>query len=130
MSKLLEKIGLLPDLLPLKAATVEEVSNAEKTLNLSFSKEYKEYLLEYGAILADGIELTGIAKSSHRNVVNVTQQEIGLNPLVPSNFYVVENTGVDGIIIWQEENGNIHQSSPNKNPTKVADSLLLYIESR
>ena len=130
MSKIVEIINNLPDLLPLKPATDIDIKDAEIQLRVSFNEEYREYLLAFGAIMADGIELTGIAKSAHRNVVNQTKQERELNPKIPNNMYVVENTGVDGIIIWQDTIGDIYQSSPNKEPKKIADSLSEYISSR
>lgn len=130
MSKIVEIINNLPDLLPLKPATDIDIKDAEIQLRVSFNEEYREYLLAFGAIMADGIELTGIAKSAHRNVVNQTKQERELNPKIPNNMYVVENTGVDGIVIWQETNGGIYQSSPNVEPKKVADSLLEYLSKR
>lgn len=130
MSKIVEIINNLPDLLPLKPATDIDIKDAEIQLRVSFNEEYREYLLAFGAIMADGIELTGIAKSAHRNVVNLTKQERELNPKIPNNMYVVENTGVDGIIIWQDTIGEIYQSSPNKEPKKIADSLSEYISSR
>ena len=130
MSKIVEIINNLPDLLPLKPATDIDIKDAEIQLRVSFNEEYREYLLAFGAIMADGIELTGIAKSAHRNVVNQTKQERELNPKIPDNMYVVENTGVDGIIIWQDTIGEIYQSSPNKEPKKIADSLSEYISSR
>jgi hypothetical protein len=130
MSKIVEIINNLPDLLPLKPATDIDIKDAEIQLRVSFNEEYREYLLAFGAIMADGIELTGIAKSAHRNVVNQTKQERELNPKIPNNMYVVENTGVDGIIIWQDTIGEIYQSSPNKEPKKIADSLSEYISSR
>lgn len=130
MSKIVEIINNLPDLLPLKPATDIDIKDAEIQLRVSFNEEYREYLLAFGAIMADGIELTGIAKSAHRNVVNQTKQERELNPKIPDNMYVVENTGVDGIVIWQETNGGIYQSSPNVEPKKVADSLLEYLSKR
>ena len=130
MSKIVEIINNLPDLLPLKPATDIDIKDAEIQLRVSFNEEYREYLLAFGAIMADGIELTGITKSAHRNVVNQTKQERELNPKIPNNMYVVENTGVDGIVIWQETNGGIYQSSPNVEPKKVADSLLEYLSKR
>jgi len=130
MSKIVDMINKLPELLPLKPATEIDVKDAEIQLRVSFNEEYREYLLAFGAIMADGIELTGIAKSAHRNVVNQTKQERELNPKIPNNMYVIENTGVDGIIIWQDTNGGIYQSSPNTEPKKITDSLSEYISKR
>lgn len=130
MSKIIDIIKALPGLLSLKPATEIEVKDAEIQLRVNFNTEYKDYLLAFGAIMADGIELTGISKSTHRNVVAQTKQERNLNSTVPITMYVVENTGVDGIIIWQDTAGAIYQSSPNHKPKKIADSLSVYLSSR
>ena len=80
--------------------------------------------------LADGIELTGITKSEHRNVVAQTKSEWKLNTKIPHNMYVIENTHVDGIIIWQDTNGLIYQSSPSSDAKQIARSLAEYISDR
>ncbi len=128
--KIIDVINSLPELLPLKAATAMQITDAELQLRVSFSNEYKEYLSTFGAIMADGIELSGIAKSEHRNVVSLTKKEWDLNPKVPHTMYVIENTCVDGIIIWQDTTGVVYQTNPNCTPKKIADSLQDYIVNR
>lgn len=128
--KIVDVINSLPELLPLKAATEMQITDAEIQLRVSFSSEYKEYLSAFGAIMADGIELSGIAKSEHRNVVALTKKEWGLNPKVPHTMYVIENTCVDGIIIWQDTTGTVYQTNPDSIPIKIADSLKDYIVNR
>lgn len=130
MATIINTIQALPNLLPLKAASNTEITDAELQLRVRFSDEYKKYLSTFGAIIADGIELTGIAKSGHRNVVPVTKQEWELNSNVPHTMYVVESAGVDGIIIWQDVNGVIYQTSPNTQPKQIAKSLNDYIVGR
>lgn len=129
MSKnIVEVIKALPDVLTIKPATNKQITDAELQLRVSFSEEYKTYLKEFGTIMADGIELTGIAKSEHRSVVSLTEQERALNPNVPHTMYVIENTCVDGIIIWQDTKGKIYRTNPESKPKKIADSLVEYIE--
>jgi len=130
VKKIVDVINSLSDLLPLKAATPMQITDAELQLRVSFSDEYKEYLSTFGAIMADGIELSGIAKSEHRSVVSLTKKEWELNPKVPHTMYVIENTCVDGIIIWQDKSGLIYQSNPNSKPQKIATSLTEYIITR
>lgn len=130
MSSIVKTIQALPNLLPLKAATNTEITDAELQLRVSFADEYKEYLSFFGAIMADSIELTGIAKAEYRNVVSVTKQEWELNSNVPHSMYVIENTGIDGIIIWQDKNGAIYQTSPNSQSKQVAKSLAEFIANR
>lgn len=128
--KIVDVINSLPDLLPLKAATPQQITDSELQLRVSFSNEYKEYLSAFGAIIADGIELSGIAKSEHRNVVTLTKKEWELNPKVPHTMYVIENTYIDGIIIWQDTNGGIYQTRPGVEPKQIAASLAEYISAR
>jgi hypothetical protein len=130
MSNIVDIIKQLPDLLPLKGATNIEIDDALLLLRLNFSDEYREYLAHFGAIMADGIELTGIAKAKHRDVVTVTKQEWALNPNVPHTMYVIENTGIEGVIIWQDANGSIYKTTPNAQPRKIANSLADYISGK
>ena len=130
MSKIIDVVKKLPELLSTGAADSSAIENAEKELGLKFASEYKDYLAEFGSVLADDIEITGIAKPKNRNVVVVTKREWDLNSQVEHNMYVVENLAIDGIIIWQDETGNVYETSPNKKAKKVADSLADYIVSQ
>ena len=127
MNNIIELINSLPELLPLKPATDIQITDAEHRLRVSFSEEYKMYLKHFGAIMADGIDLSGIAKSEHRSVVAMTERERELNSMVPNNMYVIENTHIDGIVIWQDSNGLIYKTQPYKGPQKIADSMADYI---
>ena len=126
MSKIIDVINGLENLLPLKPASVEAVENVEIELALPLA----EYLLKYGAILADDVELTGIAKSKNRDVVQVTQREWSANAKINHNLYVVENIGIDGIVIWQDGTGKIYESSPNKAAKQIANSLAEYLKTK
>lgn len=127
MTDIVNLIKSLPNMLPLQPATEIQIKDAELQLRNGFSDEYKAYLAAFGAVMADGIELTGIAKADHRNVVSLTKQERKLNPKVPLTMYVVENTCVDGAIIWQDTNGAVYQTRPHTAPAKIADSLAEYL---
>ena len=127
MKKIIETINSLPEITHISPATVEQIKDAEQQLNLRFSDEYKEYLSTFGAVLADGIEISGIAKSKHWNVISLTQQERELNNNVGRNMYVIENAAIDGIIIWQDENGLIYLTQYDSKPKQIATSLVDYI---
>ncbi|OON85782.1 hypothetical protein BXO88_11030 [Oribacterium sp. C9] len=127
MKQIIETINSLPDLLPLKPASDTQITDAELQLRVNFAEEYKDYLSRFGAIIADGIELTGIANAEHRNVVALTKKERVLNPKVPNTMYVIENTCTDGIIIWQDTKGEVYMTQPEKEPQKIADSMAEYI---
>lgn len=130
MASIKEVIDNLNGLIALKPATCESIKFAEEELKLSFSEEYKLYLESYGAIIAEGVELTGIAKSEHRSVVKVTSLNWELNKQVPKNMYVIEDTHVDGIVIWQDESGVIYKTMPNNEPQKINESLADFLSNK
>lgn len=130
MSKIIEVINNLDNLLALKSATMDDVENVEIELALPLAEEYKEYLLKFGAIIADNVELTGIAKSKNRDVVQVTKREWAANNKISHKLYVVENIGIDGIIVWQDSSGKVYESRPNHGATQIADSLAEYLKSK
>lgn len=130
MSNIIETINSIENLLALKPASEKDVENIEIELALPLAEEYKEYLLEFGAIMADDIELTGFAKSKNRDVVQVTKREWAANNRIKHNLYVVESLGIEGIIIWQDSSGKVYESKPNHGATKIADSLTEYLVSK
>lgn len=110
-----------------KGASEQEIRDAESELGLKFSKEYVDYLRAFGSVMLNSHFLTGISKATQMNVVVVTKHEREFNEAVPNNLYVIENTGLDGIIIWQDEKGNIYLSS-DSGIKKVCGSLVEYLK--
>ena len=126
--QILDLIGQLDDFFFLDQPETEEIDAAEVELGLKFSDEYREYVRVGGAICGGGIELTGITKFERLNVVSVTKREKTINPLIEDDMYVVEVTGIDGMIILQNASGTIFTAQPNVAPKKLFDSLSEYIE--
>ena len=127
---IIEVIKSLSDMLSSKPATENQITNTEQQLGLRFSKEYREYLAEFGIVKAHGIELTGISEAEYCNVVYLTKQERDLNPNISNNMYVIENTCIDGVIIWQDTQGFIYLTQYDSEPKKIAESLVDYILNR
>lgn len=129
MLKIIEVIKSLPKMSSYKPATQVQISDAEIELCLKFSEEYKAYLKEFGEISAKGIELTGIIDANYIDVVSVTKEKRLLYSQVGYNMYVVEDTFIDGIVIWQDSDGIIYKTSPNGGLIKIFDSLADYLKS-
>lgn len=106
----------------------ENIKQIEDALNLKLAKEYKDYLIEFGIAAVNGHELTGISASNRTNVIKVTQEEKSKNPNIPDDYYVVEQLNIDNIVVWQTHSGKIFQSTSNDEITKIANSLVEYIE--
>lgn len=127
MKKLTEVMREKPYFYAEQSATFAQIEQAEEELGLKFAKEYKEYVLEYGAASFDGHELTGFSDDEYLCVVNVTEKNRKVHK-VNSSLYVVEGAHIDGIVVWQDSEGYIYETSPGVAPKKIANSLIEYIE--
>ena len=105
----------------------KDIACAEKALSLVFSSEYREYLKKYGVATVQGHEFTGIGSTKRLDVVENTLFERQHNS-VPSDYYVIEQANIDGIVIWQSSTGEVYQTMPNSEPVKLCDSLCQYLE--
>lgn len=130
MKNIIEVMRSLPQMESCAPVSEAEIKKAEKELGLSFSDEYKVYVKTFGEVSANGIELTGIIDVAYLNVATSTKEKWQFNPMVPHDLYVVEDTCIDGIIIWQNQKGEIYKSSPNEKPSKIATSLAEYLSNK
>jgi len=128
MSEIIKTLNSFSDLVSMKPVSETEIANAEAQLKLTFATEYKEFVSEFGAVAVNGHEITGIVSSPRLNVVAVTKREWSINVQVPRTLYVVENAGIDGIIVWQDADGKIYQSVPSSKLKELASSLADYIK--
>ena len=127
--KIIDVIENLKELRHLQPASEAEIEAAEQELGVTFAKDYREYVAAYGVISAFGVELTGVTHFPRLSVCNVTQMERESNNLIPSSMYVVDSTGLEGLVILQDQEGVIYSAAPNQEPKRIFDSLADYLES-
>lgn len=127
MSEIIDVFEEMKRILHGNGVSDEEILAAETELGLSFSDEYREYLKRYGIAAYRGHELTGITKSPRLNVVAVTKAEKEKNPDIPGNYYVIECTNIEEVVVWQSSEGKIYCSSPNLPAEELCESLSQYI---
>ncbi len=129
MSLLIEKLKQINDFYCEKGVSEEEIKTAENMLGLVFPDEYKEYLQKYGSVSCGGHDLTGLSVDKTIDVVYVTLYNRQKNPNAKKSLYVVEETHIDGIVIWQASTGEIFQSEYKGVPRKIYKSLMEYIST-
>ena len=128
--KFTDAIKFMPDYIGSNGRSEEEIEQAEKVLGISFAKDYRDYLEEIGLACFDGHELTGLTKTARLNVIDVTKEyreELGN---MVSSWYVVEEVGLDGIIIWQSSDGVVYATMSNSKSVKLAESLIEYVSAK
>ena len=129
MRSIIEELKNKRDFYSEKSATAEQIENAEKSLGLKFAEDFKEYVQQFGSVSCGGHELTGFSADAGLDVVRVTIDNRKRNPSVKKSFYVIEETHVDGIVIWQSESGDIYKAEYKDKPQKIYGSLAEYVAS-
>ncbi len=129
MSRLIDEFKKKSYFYSEKGASLEMISKAEEALCLKFADDYKEYLQLYGSVSCGGHELTGFSEDVNLDVVEVTLKNREKNRNMNLPLYVVEETHIDGIVIWQSESGEVFQTQYKEKPERIYESLFEYIET-
>lgn len=111
-------------------ANIEQVEEAQRILGVKFADDYTQLLLKHGPLVAKGIELLGIAdpKFEYINVVPNTLREYEYDKTAPKNMYVIEDIGIDGLLIWQDQTGAVYGKMRfDTELEKLSNSLAEYI---
>jgi len=105
MSNIFNEIEKKFKLFKTVGANKEQIREAEKELGLIFPSEYSKYLEDFGAISFGSVEITGLNIDNYANVVNLTKKERERDPDFPKDAFVIQNTGIDGVIVLMNESG-------------------------
>ena len=128
MSKFVDFLKEQTAFYALKGVDKSEISRAEAKLGLSFAPDYREYLEVFALASFEGHEFTGICKSERLNVVDVTNKSRQIFGEAADGMYVIEEAGIDGIVVFQGGDGGVFCFAPGVAPRKIADSIVDYIK--
>lgn len=127
MSSIVDTLKAMPDYIGSDGRSRDEIERAEEMLGTCFARDYRSYLEEIGLACFDGHELTGLTETARLDVVSVTRALRQRTAGIDETWYVVEDAGIDGIVLWQDPAGKIYQTVPGAKTEKIADSLAEYI---
>lgn len=83
--------------------------------------------LRDSAASASGVELTGLGLSKRLDVVSVTKTA-RKEARIPADMYVVNDTGLEGILMLQNNKGEVFEAMGGKTK-KAFDSLESYLNA-
>ena len=127
MNELIEAMRCKSNFYAEKGVSAIQIEQAETALGLKFALDFKECLREFGAVSFGGHELTGFSADPNLDVVKVTQKNWSKNN-VGKNLYVIEEAHIDGIVIWQDADGIVYETTPKSEAKKIAQSLAEYLD--
>jgi len=128
MNNVIDYLKNKGDLLTGKAVSEEEICEIEEQLGVRFANDYRIIVNKYGFVCVAGHEITGITSAKRLNVYEVTTKERTNVSYDLQDLYVIEQTHIDGIVIWQSSSGAIYQTVGDSKPEKIADSIEGYIK--
>lgn len=127
MSSIIEKINKIEKLYHAQGCTFKQIKEAQAELGITFPEDYMDIVKEYGAISFYGTEWTGLNVDDYLNVVSVTKQEREMNSSFPLDCFVLENQGIDGLIVICNEAGEVYSLQYSK-IEKIHDSIAGYLD--
>lgn len=122
-----EKVAGIKGLWQAGGVSGAEIAAAEQALGLLFAKEYRAVLLNFGCIDFGLHEWTGLGVEGECNVVSLTQRERELNDSLPQKMIVLENAGIDGILICANEFGDVFRLQGGE-LKKIHGSISEYLD--
>lgn len=129
MSRIIDEFSKKSNFYCEKGASIEMITKAEEALGLRFADDYKEYLQQFGAVSCGGHELTGFSEDVNLDVVKVTIKNLESNKNVKMPLYVIEETHIDGIVIWQSGSGDVYKAEYKETPIKLFESFTEYVST-
>lgn len=126
MSNIVDYLRSKKELIIGQPAGQEEIEKTEALLGVRFSDEYKSILHNFGFVCVDGHEITGLTKAKRLNVYDITLKERE-NFKDVSELYVIEQTHIDGIVVWQATSGEVYQTGQDGEWDKIADNIEKYL---
>lgn len=127
MNDILQIISNINGVKSIGSCCEEQINEAEEKLKLKFPEEYRKYLLNYGTICFNGVEICGLNVEGYLNVVEATEQEKSVNKSFPQGMFVVEDLGVDAKLIVSDEKGMIYLLQRDKKKV-ICKSFSEYIK--
>ena len=124
---IVDEIKKVPKLYHTKGCKTSQIKDAQKMLGITFPEEYVDYVKEYGAISFYGTEWMGLNVDGYLNVVEATMQERKINNYFPTDCFVIENLGIDGIITIADEKGVVYSLQYSKKE-KICNSITEYLK--
>lgn len=118
-----------PDCITGNGVDEDTIAQAEELLSLKFPPEYHEFLAQFGMLMIDDHEIMGFGKTDRLSVVANTLSARDKDPDFPDSMYVIENLGIDRILILQASDGAVYEYVPHSMPTKIYSSLEEYLLS-
>lgn len=116
----------------IKPASEEDIVKAEQKLNIKFSQEYKDFLIQIGCISYESIEIygLGIPDDYYLNLLDIVphlrnidtafpSQAIPISEIGDGHYYIYDNVN-SKILIWAIPEGGIV-----KNIDETLDTFLI-----
>lgn len=128
MDEVIKVISSIPGIYHVQGASDKLIEEAQRKLNTKFNAVFTAYLKHFGAVSFGSHEIMGLNVAEYLNVVDNTLNECKNDARFPAGFYVIENIGIEGVLIISNELGEIFEYQFGEKK-KIADNFIDYLKS-
>lgn len=122
MEKLNQKLTALK-IYSKKNIEEKDIEELENKLNLKLDNSMYKYLKNIGSFSYKSKEFFGLGVKGYRNILNTTLEERELSEMFPKDCLVLENIGIDGLLILVNTKGQILEWTSSGHKKIISNNL-------
>ncbi|WP_297248292.1 SMI1/KNR4 family protein [uncultured Brachyspira sp.] len=103
--------------------TDDDIKDLETKLNLKLDNSMYVYLKDICLFSYKDKEFFGLGVKGYRNILNTTLEERELNDSFPKDCLVLQNVGVDGLLVLVNTKGQVIEWTPSGHNKIISNNL-------
>ena len=106
-----------------KSVEEKDIKELENKLNLKLDNSMYEYLKNIGSFSYKSKEFFGLGVKGYRNILNATLEERELSESFPKDCLILQNIGIDGLLILVNTKGQVLEWMPSGHKKIISNNL-------
>lgn len=103
--------------------TDNDIKEIEEKLSIKLHNSLKDYLKNIGLFSYEYKEFFGLGVKGYKNMIKATLEERELNDNFPKDSVVLQNIGVDGLLVLVNTKGEVIEWAPSGHNKIVSNNL-------
>ena len=103
--------------------TDNDIKEIEEKLSIKLHNSLKDYLKSIGLFSYEDKEFFGLGVKGYKNMIKATSEERELNGNFPKDSVVLQNVGVDGLLVLVNTKGEVIEWTPSGHNKTVSNNL-------
>lgn len=101
----------------------DDIKELEDKLTIKLDNSLKSYLKNIGLFSYEDKEFFGLGVKGYKNMLKATLEERELNDSFPKDCLVLQNVGVDGLLVLVDTKGQVIEWTPSGHNKIISNNL-------